>query len=175
MRTLTVLRAGTGIGTVRSVPAAIDCGTACQAQFPVNSTVTLNTTSDSTSSFAGWSGIGCSSGGVTVSADMTCTATFTSNAPPPNPQSPPPPSGGGGCFIATAAYGSDMAPEVELLRAFRDRHLMTNAPGRAFVAFYYRYSPALAEAIRPHDGVRAVVRAALWPLVGALKLMGARA
>jgi len=62
-----------------------------------------------------------------------------------------------------------MAPEVDVLRQFRDRHLLTNAPGRAFVAFYYRYSPALADAIRPHDSVRAAVRAALWPIVWAIK------
>ena len=52
-----------------------------------------------------------------------------------------------------------------MLRAFRDRHLMTNTPGRALVRLYYLYSPTLAEMIRPHDGVRAVVRTALWPLV----------
>jgi hypothetical protein len=91
-------------------------------------------------------------------------ANFASTTPPP---SPPPP--GGGCFIATAAYGSAMAPEVATLRRFRDRHLMTNAPGRAFVAFYYRHSPALADAIAPHDAARATVRAALWPVVFAVK------
>ena len=52
-----------------------------------------------------------------------------------------------------------------MLRVFRDRHLMTNAPGRFLVRLYYRFSPALAEMIRPHDGVRAIVRIALWPLV----------
>lgn len=52
--------------------------------------------------------------------------------------------GGGGCFIATAAFGSYDAQEVRDLRSFRDRYLLKNAWGRAFVRFYYAHSPALA-------------------------------
>lgn len=76
--------------------------------------------------------------------------------------------GGGvkaGCFIATAAYGSDMHPKVNTLRRFRDRYLLTNAPGRAFVAAYYRVSPPMADYIAQHDGLRALVRGLLKPLV----------
>lgn len=71
----------------------------------------------------------------------------------------------GKCFIATAAYGSALHPYVHLLREFRDRRLLTNAPGRAFVRFYYRYSPGLAEFISKNDTRRSVTRAALWPVV----------
>jgi YVTN family beta-propeller protein len=164
MRTLTVVTSGTGIGRVTSSPSGVDCGTACQMQFGNGTLVSLTSVPDATSHFAGWSGAGCGSI-VTLTADLTCRAQFDSNAPPPNPQNPPRGGDGGGCFIATAAYGSDMAPEVQALREFRDRRLLTNPPGRAFVAFYYRHSPALADAIRPHDGVRAAVRATLRPLV----------
>jgi subtilisin family serine protease len=73
--------------------------------------------------------------------------------------------GGGGCFIATAAYGAPMADEVRFLRAFRDQHLLGNDVGRWFVRQYYRYSPALADVLREHDGWRSVVRAGLTPLV----------
>ena len=58
---------------------------------------------------------------------------------------------GGFCFIATAAYGSPLHPFVNVLREFRDRYLMTNSPGRAFVRQYYLSSPRAAEIIR-HNG-----------------------
>jgi hypothetical protein len=46
------------------------------------------------------------------------------------------------------------------LRQFRDRWLLTNAPGRAFVSFYYRTSPPVADTIAANDGLRLLVRAA---------------
>lgn len=73
------------------------------------------------------------------------------------------------CFIATAAYGSYLAPEVDVLRAFRDKYLMTNAPGRAFVAFYYAHSPPYAAYIARHDDLRFIARLLLTPLVYGVK------
>ena len=78
---------------------------------------------------------------------------------------------GEGCFIATAAYGFYSAPQVQALRDFRDRYLLTNAPGRAFVAWYYRYGPRGAHFINVHPWLKGPVRLALFPLVvGALVL-----
>ncbi len=78
------------------------------------------------------------------------------------------------CFIATAAWGSDAAPELRLLRQFRDRYLLDNGPGRAFVGWYYRHGPAAARWLEGHPGLKPLVRAALYPVVGlaALVLQG---
>jgi hypothetical protein len=73
------------------------------------------------------------------------------------------------CFIATAAWGSWLDPHVGTLRGFRDEVLMRSAPGRAFVGFYYRNSPPLAEWIGRHESRRAVTRAALAPVVFAIE------
>jgi len=71
-----------------------------------------------------------------------------------------------GCFIATAAYGSLMEPNVRILREFRDSFLATNAAGKGFLKLYYKYSPSIADIIRQHDSVRFIVRWSLAPFVG---------
>jgi len=65
------------------------------------------------------------------------------------------------CFIATAAYGDADAPEVEALRRFRDRKLLTNRPGAAFVQAYYRLSPPIARLIARKPRLRTAVRRTL--------------
>ena len=74
-------------------------------------------------------------------------------------------SGGGGCFIATAAYGTTMAEEIEILREFRDEFLLTNPVGQVLVNFYYRISPPIADFITEHPSLKPVVRAGLAPAV----------
>jgi len=74
------------------------------------------------------------------------------------------------CFIATAAYGSETAKELDTLRAFRDKVLLRSEPGRWFVTAYYRMSPPLAEFIAGHEQIRTLVRERLLdPVVELLK------
>ena len=81
-----------------------------------------------------------------------------------------------GCFVATAAFGANWVAEVQVLRDFRDRYLVTHAPGRAFVNWYYRYGPVAASYIDENVGLKPLVRALLWPLVAlAAFLLGASA
>lgn len=83
----------------------------------------------------------------------------------PEPIAPFPNLKNEGCFIATAAYGFYSAPQVQLLRDFRDRYLLSDAPGRAFVAWYYRHGPRAARFIDAHPWLKPPVRLALSPLV----------
>jgi hypothetical protein len=64
----------------------------------------------------------------------------------------------GGCFIATAAYGSPMAPEVVMLSRFRDETLLTSKLGCRFVAVYYFLSPPFARLIGKSGFLRIMVR-----------------
>lgn len=90
-------------------------------------------------------------------------------AEPPAAISPTGSSSGTGCIIATAAYGSWLAPEVETLRKFRDRYLITNEPGRWFVANYYEYSPPVAKKIEDSKILPVIVRALLASIVYGIK------
>jgi hypothetical protein len=75
------------------------------------------------------------------------------------------------CFIATAAFGSKFEPAVAMLRHFRDQYLLTNKPGAAFVAFYYRHSPPIAAFIAGSDGLRMFTRMALAPMIAVVYLL----
>lgn len=68
------------------------------------------------------------------------------------------------CFIATASYGQDSG-QVGALCEFRDKCLMTNPLGRAFVKAYYKVSPPIAQAISESEPLKAIVRASLNPLL----------
>lgn len=66
-------------------------------------------------------------------------------------------TGGGGCFIATATYGTSATSDLDTLRSFRDKVLMSNPLGKGFVDAYYSTSPPIADALKQDDGLRAGV------------------
>jgi hypothetical protein len=69
------------------------------------------------------------------------------------------------CFVATAAFGSLMERDVEMLRRFRDRFLRTHVAGELLVQSYYTFGPALSRLIAPSETLRRAARAGLAPLV----------
>jgi len=85
------------------------------------------------------------------------------------------PNNGGGCLIATATYGSELAPQVQQLRELRDNHLLQTNSGTAFMAFfnsiYYSFSPIIADLERENPVFKETVRLAITPLISSLSLL----
>jgi hypothetical protein len=73
------------------------------------------------------------------------------------------------CFVATAAYGSLLANDVEMLRQVRDGVLRTNVAGELLVEAYYTFGPALAGLIGESEELRGLARDVLDPLVDWVK------
>ena len=82
---------------------------------------------------------------------------------------------GGGCLIATAAYGSELAPQVQLLREIRDNQLMNTESGSAFMSgfneLYYSFSPYIADMQRENPMFKEAVKLGLTPLLSSLTIM----
>ncbi|MDX1596605.1 MAG: CFI-box-CTERM domain-containing protein, partial [Nitrosopumilaceae archaeon] len=84
-------------------------------------------------------------------------------------------SEGGGCLIATAAYGSELAPQVQMLREIRDTQLMNTASGAAFMTgfnqLYYSFSPTIADIERENPTFKEFVKLAITPMLSTLSIM----
>ena len=82
---------------------------------------------------------------------------------------------GGGCLIATAAYGTELAPQVQFLREIRDNTVMSTASGAAFMTgfnqLYYSFSPTIADMERENPMFQEIVRAFITPMVSTLSIM----
>jgi len=143
---------------------------------PATSTLTISATaSASTGSFTvqvtGTSGALTHSTNVGVLITTPVATTSSSSSTSSSTSSA---AGAPVCLIATATYGSQVSPEVQLLRNFRDKSVMKTQAGSSFMvvfnAWYYSFSPGVANYISSHSAERTVMKAVLYPLVGILYL-----
>ena len=85
-------------------------------------------------------------------------------------------SGGGGCLIATAAYGTELAPQVQFLREVRENTVLQTQSGSAFMdsfnLFYYSFSPGIADLERQNPAFREAVKIAITPMISSLAILG---
>jgi len=92
----------------------------------------------------------------------------------PEPE-PLPPARIGGCLIATASYGSELAPQVQQLRELRDNTILQTESGSAFMVgfnqFYYSFSPAISDYERENPAFKEVVKLVITPLLTSLTLL----
>jgi len=82
---------------------------------------------------------------------------------------------GGGCLIATAAFGSEMAPQVQFLREIRDNTVLQTQSGSTFMTgfnqFYYSFSPAIADYERENSAFKETVKIAITPMLTSLAIL----
>jgi peptidyl-prolyl cis-trans isomerase B (cyclophilin B) len=82
---------------------------------------------------------------------------------------------GGGCLIATATFGSELAPQVQQLRELRDNSILSTASGTAFMTgfnqFYYSFSPTIADLERENPVFKEAVKITLTPLLTSLSIL----
>ena len=85
------------------------------------------------------------------------------------------PEEGGGCLIATATFGSELAPQVQFLREIRDNTVLSTASGTSFMtafnSFYYSFSPTVADLERQNPVFKEAVKIAITPLLSSLSLL----
>ena len=81
----------------------------------------------------------------------------------------------GGCLIATATFGSELAPQVQLLREIRDNQLMNSGYGLAFMSgfnqLYYSFSPTVADLERQSPAFKELVKLTITPMISTLSIM----
>jgi len=158
-----VVAPGSGTGgytlTVQTNAGASDSATGVFTVTPGTFTTTTTTPVTTTTS----------SVTTTVTTPSTTTSvTITTISTATGPWTPPK------CVIATATFGSEASPAVQFLRNFRDKLVLSTTAGSAFMqvfnAWYYSFSPSVAQLIASNDPIRAPIRVLLYPLLGVLSV-----
>jgi peptide/nickel transport system substrate-binding protein len=105
---------------------------------------------------------------VSVQVTRGNNSTQNSTSPTEGPAQPAP----SGCLIATAAFGSELTPQVQFLRGFRDNHILSTAAGTSFMSvfnnWYYSFSPSVADYERQNPWAQQAIKTAIYPLLGIL-------
>lgn len=105
-----------------------------------------------------------------VSVQVTRGNNSTQNSTSPTEE--PAQSAPSGCLIATAAFGSELTPQVQFLRGFRDNHILSTAAGTSFMSvfnnWYYSFSPSVADYERENPWAQQAIKTAIYPLLGIL-------
>jgi len=158
--TTTSTQVSTILSPTVTMPTTTTTGTVTTAYSPtvaLTSTSLTETTTTTTSTTA--TTATCYSPTVTLTSTATTFTTFLPIRP---------------CIIASAAYGSELAPEVQSLRTFRDWKVLSTFAGtqfmKAFNAFYYSFSPTVATMVASAPVVTALVRILLYPLIWILQV-----
>ena len=111
----------------------------------------------------------------TVSFDIVVGDAHAQPTATPNDVSPDGDDDSGGCLIATAAYGSEMAPQVQQLRELRDNTILKTKSGMAFMTsfnqFYYSFSPIIADFEREQPIFKEITKMTLTPMLSSLSLL----
>jgi hypothetical protein len=163
------------VALVASLPAGVSGGLAPNPVTPpsggsADSTFSLvvSSTAPSTTAIITVAGAGeglSTQTTITLVIQSTVT-TATSVSTATGPWTPP------SCVIATATFGSEASPAVQFLRNFRDKLVLSTTAGSAFMqvfnAWYYSFSPSVAQFIASNDPIRAPIRVLLYPLLGIL-------
>jgi peptide/nickel transport system substrate-binding protein len=142
-------------------------------QPPSGSASTRKATTDSNSEYSdtympstlgSWMVTASWDGDATYIEASSATRIFTVSSVP---EAPP-------CIIATATFGSELTPQVQLLRSFRDHRILSTFAGSQFMtvfnSFYYSFSPYVADSIRGNDALRDIMKVALYPLINVLQV-----
>lgn len=115
--------------------------------------------------------------GLTISFYPAYAGEFKVPKPPEEEKPPADKEKGGGCLIATATYGSELAPQVQMLREIRDKTLLKTSSGATFMtgfnSVYYTFSPTVAEWERQNPVFKETVKIAITPLLISLTLLNA--
>lgn len=115
-------------------------------------------------------------GGILVTEQETTPSTTTPSQPTAQTSEPPTDKKqGGGCLIATAAFGSEMSPQVQMLRETRDNIVMQTKSGAVFMtgfnSVYYAFAPIVADWERQNPVFKEVVKIAITPLITTLSIL----